>query len=85
MTAIPTPGEMEAGRFLIRHGRILCAMNADDIERGALAVCRDPYYREEIWRAAVRHCESCCTCPPPSEAHAALRKLGGLPKLRYPS
>lgn len=47
--------DMEHGRRLIRNGRAWLPLTDDDIERGAVAVIRDPYYRAEIGRCAVIH------------------------------
>jgi hypothetical protein len=67
----------QAGEILIRQGRIWLKLTEEDVERGARAITRDPHYREEIWRSAVRHSEECCACPSVAEINAAYERLGG--------
>lgn len=71
--------EEEAGRLLIVHGRRWSSLTEEDIARGASAVVKDPTYRTEIWRSAVRHCEECCSasCASTADINAAYSRLGG--------
>lgn len=47
----------EHARLLITNGRAWLPLTEEDIERGARAVERDPYYRNEIVRCALLHAQ----------------------------
>lgn len=48
---------MESARLLMRNGRAWLSLTTADIERGAIAIVRDPHYRDEIALCAHRHAE----------------------------
>jgi hypothetical protein len=48
----------EAGRCIIRWGRLGAWRTGEDIERGATAVRRDPQYRAEVLSAALRYADT---------------------------
>lgn len=48
----------EAGRLVIRWGRAWLNLTGEDIERGALAVRRDPQYRDEVVASALRFADT---------------------------
>jgi hypothetical protein len=56
----PVPGWhlQEAGRCIIRWGRLGSWRTGEDIERGATAVRRDPQYRAEVFSAAYRYADT---------------------------
>jgi hypothetical protein len=45
----------EGARLIVRNGRAWLKLTDEDVERGARAIERDPYYRAELYRSAVLH------------------------------
>jgi hypothetical protein len=65
---------LDGARLVVRNGRHWLDLTADDIQRGAVAIIRDPVYRDELVREALRHAEE----TQPTNVYLACRVLSAL-------